>query len=86
MKKNGLSPKTMVFFGYIKIISISYLGPTPIHQLGLPGLPVDFTAGLVANLLPGSTFAYGDHLLGNIIEFHLLMEDSNDSGFAGHEN
>jgi len=30
MKKNGLSPKTMVFFGYIKIISISYLGPTPI--------------------------------------------------------
>ena len=33
MKKNGLSPKTMVFFGYIKIISISYLGPTPIQLL-----------------------------------------------------
>jgi hypothetical protein len=31
MKNDGLSPKNKVFFGYIKIISISYLGPTPIH-------------------------------------------------------
>ena len=47
---------------------------------------MDFTAGLVANLLPGRTFAYSDHLLGNNIEFHLLMETPDDSGFAGREN
>jgi len=32
MKNDGLSPKNKVFCSYIKVISISYLGPTPIPQ------------------------------------------------------
>lgn len=32
MKNDGLSPINKVFFGYIKVISISYLGSTPIQH------------------------------------------------------
>ncbi len=55
-------------------------------RLPLPGLPVDFATGAVANLSPGRAFVCNDHLLGNNIKFHLLMESPDDSGFNGREN
>ncbi len=33
-------------------------------------MPADFATELVANLCSGGTLAFGDHPLGNIIEFH----------------
>jgi hypothetical protein len=36
-------------------------------------LPADFAAELVANLCSGGAFACGNHPLGNIIEFHPLL-------------
>ena len=41
--------------------------------LPLPGLHVDFTTELVANLYSGGTFTYCDHPLGNNNQFHLHL-------------
>lgn len=66
-----LCPQLYIFRG-----SISRHGVTPLilpalpPTAGLPGLHVDFTAGLVANLWPGGNFTFGDHPLGNDNEFH----------------
>ena len=55
-------------------------------RLPSPGLPADFATELAATLCSGGNFAAcGDHPLGNNIEFHLLMETPNDSGFTGRE-
>ena len=53
--------------------------------LPLPGLPADFTTGLVANLWPGGTSPLlRSHPLGNNIEFHSAFSRIPDNlGFLG---